>query len=114
LQLQQCLHCGANVDGAASFVSVLGGALCKVCATSAPAKGMRTYPLAVQQYMMATRDSADFTELRQLDRVAEATRLHARDLLVTMITHIAPRPLRSLEFIAKMSSALRRITPHHD
>ncbi len=108
-QLDQCVRCAGDIDGKAGFMASRGGALCAACVIiEGPRPGLRRYPTAVQDYLLAIRAGEDVAHVRNLDQASDDARLAARDLLVAMVTHLAPRPLRTLEFIAKMSSALRR------
>ncbi|MBP9088647.1 MAG: hypothetical protein KBG15_21165, partial [Kofleriaceae bacterium] len=101
--------CDGELDRNAGFAPTRGGALCSACIdVDGLGLGGRRYPPAVRTYLLAIRACPDVTAARDLDSAPELARLVARDLLVGMITHVAPRPLRTLEFIAKMSSALRR------
>ena len=108
-QLEQCARCGGELGRKAGSLPSGGGALCSACVEmEGPRPGLRSYPPAVRDYLLAIRACPDVTAARDLDAAPELVRLAARELLVGMITHVAPRPLRTLEFIAKMSSALRR------
>ncbi len=108
-QLEQCVRCGGELDRKAGFLASHGGALCAVCIDGeGPRPGLRPYPMAVRSYLLAIRACSEVSAARELDAAPTDVRLAARDMLVGMITHLAPRPLRTLEFISKMSSALRR------
>ena len=110
--LAGCVGCGVGDDvldaGGAVFDPDRGGIVCGACAAAARGAALRPISSAARRLLLACQQAslrevaAVATELGDSDAAAEA-----RDaMLATVATHLG-RPLRTLEFIAKVSGANR-------
>ena len=109
--IDQCAACGAAIAEGAVFDPQRGGAICRACAAHSRSTGVRPYDPAVRAYLAAVAELGDPLAARALDadpRFTAADRAAARDALVAMITGIVGKPLRSLEYLAKLGAAGRR------
>jgi DNA repair protein RecO (recombination protein O) len=105
--LAQCAACGSTeLDGGAVFDPQRGGAICRRCAATSRTAGVRPLEPAVRQYLEAIAALDTPEAARALDRdprFQAADRKVARDALVAMIVELIGRPLRSLEYLAKLA-----------
>ncbi len=110
--IKTCAACGAtDLDTGAWFDPERGGAVCRRCAPTSRGGGLRPLEPAVRAYLAAVAELADPAAGRLLDvdpRFQPADRIAARDALIAMITGLVGKPLRSLEYIAKLGAAARR------
>jgi DNA repair protein RecO (recombination protein O) len=110
--LEACAACGAtDLAARAMFDPSRGGAICMRCAATSRAAGVRPLDTGTLAYLHAIARMERPSEARALDhdaRFAPADRVAARDALVAMVTSLAGRPLRSLEYLAKLGAAGRR------
>ena len=110
--IEACAACGAtDLEAGAMFDPIRGGAVCRRCAPTSRDAGVRVLEPAVLAYLRAVAALPDPAAGRALDtdpRFAPADRTTARDALIAMITGLVGRPLRSLEYIAKLGAAARR------
>ncbi|MBA3542363.1 MAG: DNA repair protein RecO [Deltaproteobacteria bacterium] len=110
--LDTCAACGGAVlDGGAVFDPTRGGAICRSCAAISRSPGVRPLEPSTIGYLAAIAAHDNPGEARVLDtdpRFANADRAAGRDALVTMVSLLVGRPLRSLEYIAKLGAAARR------
>ena len=110
--IDACAACGnRDLDAGAMFDPGRGGAVCRRCAPISRAAGVRPLDASVLAYLRSVAALAEPADGRALDtdpRFAPADRIVARDSLVAMITGLVGRPLRSLEYIAKLGAAARR------
>ena len=93
------------------FDPVRGGAVCRRCAPISRAAGVRPLEPSVLAYLRDVAALAEPAAGRTLDtdaRFTPADRIAARDSLIAMITGLVGRPLRSLEYMAKLGAAARR------
>ena len=70
--------------------------------------------LEARAYLRAVSDHGAPAAARAVDtdpRFLPADRAAARDALVSMVSSLVGRPLRSLEYIAKLGAAQRRTEP---
>jgi DNA repair protein RecO (recombination protein O) len=112
--LDGCAACGSTdlVTGAV-FDPIRGGIVCGRCAATSRTAGVRPLDAGAIAYLRAIAEAANPQEAVALDTdpgVAQVDRIAARDAIVTMITGLVERPLRSLEYIAKLGAAGRRAT----
>lgn len=111
--IDRCAACGAPIDltGAAVFDPRRGGAICRSCAGLSRSTGVRPYEPATRAYLEAVAAHVGPLAARAVDadpRFAPADRTAARDALVAMVAGLVGKPLRSLEYLAKLGAAGRR------
>jgi DNA repair protein RecO (recombination protein O) len=109
--IDRCAACSAALGEGAVFDPRRGGAICRACAGQSRGTGVRPYDPAVRAYLRAVAEADGPLAARALDtdpRFTAAERGAARDALVTMVTGIVGKPLRSLEYLAKLGAAGRR------
>jgi len=109
--IDRCAACGAELGDGAVFDPQRGGAICRACAGTSRSTGVRPYGPASRAYLRAVVERGGPLEARSLDtdpRFTAAERGAARDGLVAMVTGIVGKPLRSLEYLAKLGAAGRR------
>jgi DNA repair protein RecO (recombination protein O) len=109
--LDRCAACGGELAPGAVFDPQRGGAICRRCAAQSRNTGVRPYEPATRAYLAAVAELGTPLAARAADadpRFAAADRAAARDALVAMVAGQAGRPLRSLEYLAKLGAASRR------
>jgi DNA repair protein RecO (recombination protein O) len=109
--IDRCAACGRELAEAAVFDPQRGGAICRACAAHSRATGVRPYAPGTRAYLGAVAEREDPRAARAVDadpRFTAADRTAARDALVAMLTGLVGRPLRSLEYLAKLGAAGRR------
>ncbi|HUJ61657.1 MAG TPA: DNA repair protein RecO [Kofleriaceae bacterium] len=109
--LDACAACSEAVDDGALFDPVRGGAICRRCAAHSRDAGVRPIEPGALAYLRAIAACGSPSEARVLDAepaIAAADRTAARDALVAMVQGLVGKPLRSLEYIAKLGAAGRR------
>jgi DNA repair protein RecO (recombination protein O) len=115
--IDACAACGAELvtgavlEAGALFDPIRGGAVCRRCAPTSRDAGVRVLDPGVLAYLRAVAALPEPAAGRALDtdpRFQPADRTTARDALIAMITGLVGRPLRSLEYIAKLGAASRR------
>jgi len=112
--LDACAACGAtDLDAAALFDPARGGAICRRCGATSRGPGVRPIDAATLAYVRAAAGADSIGAARALDadaRFAAADRASGRDALVAMVLSLVGRPLKSLEYIAKLGAATARRT----
>lgn len=109
--IDRCAACGVAVGEGAVFDPRRGGAICRACAAHSRNPGVRPYDPAVRAYLRAVVELAAPAAARALDTDPEFTaaeRGAARDAMVAMVVGVVGKPLRSLEYLAKLGAAGRR------
>lgn len=110
--LDACAACGAReLEAGAVFDPTRGGAVCRRCAAISRGPGVRALDPTTLAYLRAVRMRATPGAARSIDAddtFSPADRAAARDAMVAMVTSLVGRPLRSLEYIAKLGAAGRR------
>lgn len=110
--LDACAACGETaLELGAMFDPTRGGAICKRCAATSRAAGVRPLEPGTLAYLRAVAGAGSPSAARALDShpsVTTADRTAARDALVAMVTSLVGKPLKSLEYIAKLGAAGRR------
>jgi DNA repair protein RecO (recombination protein O) len=105
--LDRCVGCGAtdtlDMPGTV-FDPERGGVACPRCAALSRGAGIRPLAAAARAYLLAARAAQPLGAAVALDADPDGAhdRHVARDCLVTMIVGLVGRPLRTLEFLAKM------------
>ena len=93
------------------FDPIRGGVVCRSCASISRAAGVRMIDASALDYLRATAAVDNPAEARVLDddpRFVPADRTAARDALIAMVQTLVGKPLKSLEYIAKLASAGRK------
>ena len=110
--LDACAACGNTELGAgAVFDPSRGGAICRSCAAGSRGPGIRPLDPATLAYLREVATLAAPAAARAVDtdpRFQPADRTAARDAMLAMVQQLVGKPLRSLEFIAKLGAAGRR------
>jgi DNA repair protein RecO (recombination protein O) len=113
--IDRCAACGElDLEAGAVFDPTRGGAICRRCAARSRGPGIRPIDPAARAYLRAVSDHGGPSAARAVDtdpRFAPADRVAGRDALVSMVSALVGRPLRSLEYIAKLGAAQRRDQP---
>jgi DNA repair protein RecO (recombination protein O) len=109
--LDACAACGSTeLDGGVVFDPSRGGVICRRCA--AGSRGPNVQPLGqdTRAYLLAIAEAGSLPAAREVDgdpRFHAADRVAGREALVAMVTDLVGRPLRSLEYLAKLAAARR-------
>jgi DNA repair protein RecO (recombination protein O) len=109
--IDQCAACSAPEVEGALFDPQRGGAICRRCAAISRSTGVRPLDPETRAYLRAVAEADGPLAARALDgdpRFTAAERIAARDALVAMVTGVVGKPLRSLEYLAKLGAAGRR------
>jgi DNA repair protein RecO (recombination protein O) len=110
--IDHCAACGAtDLETGAVFDPLRGGAICRRCAAISRGPGVRPFDPATRGYLAAVLAVESPGAARAVDidaRFAPADRTAARDAMIAMVQTLVGRPLRSLEYIAKLGAAGRR------
>ena len=105
--IDQCAACGEReLASGAVFDPSRGGAICRRCAATSRGAGIRPLDPQTRAYLHAIVEHDAPGAARAVDtdpRFTQADRHAARDALVGMVTSLVGKPLRSLEYIAKLS-----------
>jgi DNA repair protein RecO (recombination protein O) len=108
--LDRCVGCGsADVDGRGMVLDPSrGGVCCERCAALSRSPGVRPLSGAARQVLAAIQGAPSLGKARDLVFAPEPA-AEARDALLALILNHVGKPLRSLEFIAKVSGAARQL-----
>jgi DNA repair protein RecO (recombination protein O) len=110
--LDACAACGEpELSLGAVFDPTRGGAICKRCAAGSRGANIRPLDVATLGYLQAVAAAGSPSAARALDadpRFAPADRAAGRDAMVGMVLALVGKPLKSLEYIAKLGAAGRR------
>ncbi len=109
--LDACAACGETTLDGAVFDPARGGAICRRCAATSRGPGVRTIDPAALAYLRAIAAADAPAAARAFDAdpaFAPADRAAARDAVIAMILALVGKPLKSLEYIAKLGAAARR------
>lgn len=105
--VDRCAACGAT--DVAVFDPARGGAICRRCAATSRGPGVRPFEAGTCAYLRAVLAAGDPAAARAIDAgFSTADRTAAREALVAMIVGLVGRPLRSLEYLAKLGAAVKR------
>jgi DNA repair protein RecO (recombination protein O) len=104
--LAGCAACGAtDLEAGAMFDPARGGAICRRCAATSRGAGVRPLALGTLAYLRAVVAAGSPSAARALDtapEIAAVDRAGGRDAMIAMVQSHVDRPLRSLEYIAKL------------
>jgi DNA repair protein RecO (recombination protein O) len=111
--LRSCAACGRSLDDedACLFDPARGGAVCSTCAPQSRGAGARPLGAAARRYLAAIAQVDSIAAARQLEgqlEVDPGERAAARDAMLAMIRVLVPHPLKTVEFIAKLSRPIGR------
>lgn len=110
--LDACAACGAeDLARGAVFDPSRGGVICRRCAAQSRGPGIRPIDTSTLAYLRAVAAAASPSAARALDTdpaYQSADRVAGRDAFVAMATSLVGKPLKSLEYIAKLGAAGRR------
>lgn len=106
--LDGCAACGRTELASAVFDPVRGGAICRVCAASSRTAGVRAIDAGALAYLREVSRVEAPADARALDATDAGDRTSARDALLAMIHQLVGKPLKSLEYIAKLAQANRK------
>ena len=109
--LDACAACGREDLAGAVFDPTRGGAICRVCAATSRGPGVRPLAPGTLAYLRAVAAAESPAAARALDTdpaFDAADRTAAREALVAMVVGLVGKPLKSLEYIAKLGAAGRR------
>jgi DNA repair protein RecO (recombination protein O) len=110
--IDRCAPCGETaLDEGAVFDPQRGGAICRRCAAHSRNVGVRPFAPATRGYLEAVLALDTPLAARAVDhdpRFSPADRMAAREAIVAMVVGLAGKPLRSLEYLAKLGAAGRR------
>ena len=109
--LDRCAACGSfDLEIGAIFDPERGGAICRADAARSRGLGVRPLDVGTRTYLKEIGE-LDLPDAHTIDRDPRFTatdRVAARDAMIAMITGLVGRPLRSLEYLAKLVAAGRR------
>ena len=110
--IDQCAACGErDLESGAVFDPERGGAICRRCAASSRNLGIRQLDPQTRAYLRAVIEADTPSAARAVDtdeRFTSADRHAARDAMLAMVQTLVGRPLKSLEYIAKLGAAVGR------
>ncbi|MGE0395615.1 MAG: DNA repair protein RecO [Kofleriaceae bacterium] len=110
--IDRCAACGSTeLDGGAVFDATRGGAICRGCAGGSRSAGVRPFEPETRAYLSAIGTLGTPGAARAVDgdaRFSPADRAAGRDAMLSMISSLVDKPLRSLEYIAKLGAAAAR------
>jgi DNA repair protein RecO (recombination protein O) len=113
--IDQCAACGErDLASGAVFDPHRGGAICRRCAASSKNLGIRPLDPQTRAYLRAVIELDTPAAARAVDadaRFTVADRHAGRDAMLAMVTSLVGKPLRSLEYIAKLGAAGRSGAP---
>ena len=106
--LEACAACGARELAGGVFDPTRGGAICRRCAAGSRGPGVRPVDAPTLAYLRAAAAAPSIAAARGLDadpQIAPDSRIAGRDALVAMVSGLAGRPLKSLDYISKLGAA---------
>jgi DNA repair protein RecO (recombination protein O) len=108
--LASCAACGErDLSAGAMFDPSRGGAICRRCAATSRGAGVRPLEPGTRAYLIEVASAPSAAAARAIDeRHAAADRTAARDAMIAMVQSLVGKPLKSLEYIAKLGAAARR------
>jgi DNA repair protein RecO (recombination protein O) len=107
--LEACAACGqTDLTAGAVFDPQRGGVMCRRCAATSRGHGVRPIDGGTLGYLRAIAAAGGPGAARAVDadaRFAPADRTAAREALIAMVVGQVGKPLKSLEYIAKLGAA---------
>ncbi len=109
--IDRCAACGeTDLASGAVFDPARGGAICRRCAATSRGPGVRPLDPQTRAYLRAVIELDTPAAARAVDgdpRFTSADRHAGRDAMLAMVQSLVGKPLRSLEYIAKLGAASR-------
>jgi len=108
--LASCAACGErDLESGAMFDPARGGAICRRCAATSRGPGVRPLEPGTRRYLVEVAAAHSAAAARAIDeRYPSGDRTAARDAMIAMVGSLVGKPLKSLEYIAKLGAAARR------
>ncbi len=110
--LDACAACGeTDLSSGTVFDPTRGGAICRRCAATSRGANIRPIDAGTLGYLQRVAAAESPSAARALDAdpgVLPAERAAGRDAMIGMVTSLVGKPLKSLEYIAKLGAAGRR------
>jgi DNA repair protein RecO (recombination protein O) len=110
--LDACAACGeTELASGAVFDPTRGGAICRPCAASSRGANIRPVDAGTLSYLQKAAAAGSPSAARALDAdpgVTPSDRAAGRDAMIAMVGSLVGKPLKSLEYIAKLGAAGRR------
>jgi DNA repair protein RecO (recombination protein O) len=110
--LDACAACSSqDLAQGAVFDPSRGGVVCRRCAAGSRGPGIRPIDTATRDYLRAVAAAGSPSDARRLDTdpaFVSGDRAAGRDAFVAMAQSLVGKPLKSLEYIAKLGAASRR------
>ena len=109
--IDACAACGeTNLESGTVFDPSRGGAICRRCAAASRGAGIRALDPQTRAYLRAVAAAETPSAARAVDAQFAVTERHAaRDALVAMVTDLAGKPLKTLEYLAKLRGATQSL-----
>ncbi len=109
--LETCAACGTPLeeDRPCLFDPSRGGAVCSTCAPQSRGAGARPLAGSARRYLAESAAADGIASARQIEeraRLDAADRVGTRDAMLAMIRVLVPHPLKTVEFIAKLSRSI--------
>jgi len=102
--LDACAACGRTELAGGVFDPTRGGAICRACAATSRGPDVRPLAAGTLAYLRAIASAGSVDDARAVDAAFDASdRIAAREALVAMVVALVGRPLKSLDFIAKLA-----------
>jgi|HubBroStandDraft_6_1064221.scaffolds.fasta_scaffold134313_2 DNA repair protein RecO (recombination protein O) len=102
--LDACAACGRSDVAGGVFDPTRGGAICRACAATSRGPDVRPLAAGTLAYLRAVAGAGPSADVRAVDAAFDATdRIAAREALVGMVVALVGKPLKSLEYIAKLA-----------
>jgi len=106
--LEACAACGRTAESGALDRGALldparGGVVCAACAPASRAAGVRPLSSAVRAVLVAAQRAGGAGELAQVELELGEDAAEAREAMLALLGHHVARPLRTLEFLGKLS-----------
>lgn len=106
--VERCAACG-SIEPSGVFDPVRGGSLCRACAPHSVGAGVRQLGDGARRYLAEIAGVEDLAAAAVLDTTYSIDdRVEAREAVLATINGVVAKPLRSLEYLAKLAAAGRR------
>jgi DNA repair protein RecO (recombination protein O) len=112
--LDRCVACGDESDESLDAAGAVldpsrGGLVCAACAASAAGPAVKPLPAPARALLLAAERAGSLAAAHPgAATVGDGAALAARDAMLAMLLAQIGKPLRSLEFISKMTAAATR------
>lgn len=106
--LDRCAVCSGVLGPGSVFDPSRGGGMCRSCAARSRSVGVRAFEAGARDYLAAIAGAETLADARAVDGRFPEDRVAAREAMLSMVTSLVGRPLRSLEYLTKLVTAGRR------